>query len=110
MRELRLLPAAVSVWAMTLMVLLGYFPVAVIVLLISATTFVLIKQFGQAILVSALGTIALLVAHFRMRWAPDEISVGTVTMTPTETSSGFLIRLKAHGSTYPVFVEKLPDG
>ncbi|MDN5728835.1 ComEC/Rec2 family competence protein [Corynebacterium casei] len=110
MRELRLLPAALMVWAMTLMVLLGYFPVAVIVLLISATTFVLIKQFGQAILVSALGTIALLVAHFRMRWAPDEISVGTVTMTPTETSSGFLIRLKSHGSTYPVFVEKLPDG
>lgn len=110
MRELRLLPASLMVWAMTLMVLLGYFPVAVIVLLISATTFVLIKQFGQAILVTVLGIIALLVAHFRMHWAPDEISVGTVTMTPTETSSGFLIRLKAHGSTYPVFVEKLPDG
>ena len=110
MRELRLLPAAVIVWAMTLMMLLGYFPVAVIVLLISATAFVLIKQFGQAILVSALGTIALLVTYFRMRWAPDEISVGTVTMNPTETSSGFLLRLKANGSTYPVFVEKLPDG
>ena len=110
MRELRLLPSAVIVWAMTLMTLLGYLPVAVGVLAVATVGFVLIKQCGQAILVGALGILALLVTYLRMRQAPEMISMGTVVAEPTETDFGFLLRLKADGSTYPVFVDELPDG
>lgn len=108
MRELRLVPSAVAAWAMTLMALFGYIHVALIILLISGTGLVLMKQWGQAILVSTLGTASLVVTNLRMQWAPEEISVGTVTMSPTETSSGYLIRLKSHGASYPVFVDELP--
>lgn len=110
MRELRLLPSAVIVWAMTLMVLLGYLSVAVMVLFIAVVGFVLMKQWGQAILVAALGSLSLLVTFFRMRGAAEKITIGTVAAEPKETDFGFLLRLKANGSTYPVFVEQLPDG
>ena len=110
MRELRLVPSGLTVWAVALLVLCGYLPVAAIALLIATAGMVIFKQFGQAILVSALGLVSMLVTHVRMQRAPDEITVGKVTMSPTETSSGFLIRLHAEGATYPVFVEELPEG
>ena len=95
MRELRLVPSALTVWAVALLVLCGYLPVAAIALLIATAGMVIFKQFGQAILVSALGLVSMLGTHVRMQRAPDEISMGKVTMSPTETSSGFLIRLHA---------------
>ena len=95
---------------MTLMVLLGYLSVAVMVLFIAVVGFVLMKQWGQAILVAALGSLSLLVTFFRMRGAAEKITIGTVAAEPKETDFGFLLRLKANGSTYPVFVEQLPDG
>ena len=36
--------------------------------------------------------------------------MGTVTMSPTETETGYLVRLSAERNTYPVFVEELPEG
>src|SRR5699024_62769 len=110
MRELRLVPSALAVWAVALLVLCGYLLVAAIGLLIATAGMVIFNQFGQAILVSALGLVSILVTHVRMQRAPDEITAGKVTMSPTETSSGFLIRLHTEGATYPVFVEDLPDG
>ena len=75
MRELRLVPSALTVWAVALLVLCGYLPVAAIALLIATAGMVIFKQFGQAILVSALGLVSMLVTHVRMQRAPDEITV-----------------------------------
>ena len=57
MRELRLVPSGLTVWAVALLVLCGYLPVAAIALLIATAGMVIFKQFGQAILVSALGLV-----------------------------------------------------
>lgn len=110
MRELRLVPSALMVWAVTLTVLLGQLPLAVILLVGVLTALVVCKQFGQSLMVFVLGIISLLVTWLRMRRAPEEIAVGTVTMSPTETETGYLVRLSAERNTYPVFVEELPEG
>lgn len=110
MSELRLLPSALIVWAMTLMVLMGHTAPAIVVLFVVVLSFILVKQFGQGILLTVLGIVSMAVTFFRMRWAPEEITVGAVVMSPSETDSGFLVRLSAHNATFPVFVKELPEG
>src|SRR5699024_12199254 len=109
MRELRLVPSALMVGAVILTVLLGQLPLAVILLVVVLTALVVCKQFGQFLMVFVLGIISLLVTWLRMRRAPEEIAVGTVTMSPTATETGYLLRLSAERNTYPVFVEELPE-
>ena len=50
MRELRLVPSALMVWAVTLTVLLGQLPLAVILLVGVLTALVVCKQFGQSLM------------------------------------------------------------
>ncbi|AKK09392.1 ComEC/Rec2 family competence protein [Corynebacterium testudinoris] len=118
MSELRLVPAAVVVWAVVLALLLGVHPGWVTVGLgVVAFGAVALRQAGQAILAGALGVLAGGITSLRRwqahRWEPGQHLVGTVSSSPVEVDGGrYLIRLDVPGypAELPVFVDELPPG
>lgn len=118
MSELRLVPAAVVVWAVVLALLLGVHPGWVTVGLgVVAFGAVVLRQAGQAILAGVLGVLAGGITSLRRwqahRWEPGQHLVGTVSSSPVEVDGGkYLIRLDVPGypAELPVFVDELPPG
>lgn len=93
MSELRLLPAAAVVWAVTLSVILSReVTIAAIMLLGVAVGVVLLRQPGQAVLVIALGTAAGTLTKLRVDTAAgfvfDDVLTGTLVAQPSEVSPG----------------------
>ena len=114
MSELRLVPAALAVWAAAACcILFGTYAVA-------AATGVFVvgcliwRELGQAVLTAGLGVAAAVTATVRMRLCSTAAEVaGTVSGAPKQTSSGaYLVRVRVPGqpSVTPVFVQELPDG
>lgn len=114
MSELRLVPAALAVWAAAACcILFGTYAAA-------AATGVFVvgcliwRELGQAVLTAGLGVAAAVTATVRMRLCSTAAEVaGTVSGAPKQTSSGaYLVRVRVPGqpSVTPVFVEELPDG
>lgn len=114
MSELRLVPAALAVWAAAaLCILVGLWAAAAVVVAL-AVGCVLLRQPGQAVLTAGLGAAAAATAAVRVRLsvAASEIA-GTVSGAPKQTASGaYLVRVRVPGqpSATPVFVEELPQG
>lgn len=133
MSELRLVPAALAVWAATLAGIVwgtwaSLVAVAVVVA-VSVVCAVLIvpraegpapgRGAGQAMLVGGLGCAASAVTAVRMAtakaWEFGSEVTGTVSGQPTPTigaGGGFLLRLSVpgHPGSIPVFVRSVPDG
>ena len=114
MSELRLVPAALAVWAAAACCVLFGVWAALLVVGVLAAGCLLAREYGQGVLTAGLGAAATLTAAVRQRAssAASEI-VGTVSGTPKQTESGaYLVRVKVPGqpSTTPVFADDLPDG
>ncbi|MEX3507267.1 ComEC/Rec2 family competence protein [Corynebacterium sp. LK2532] len=115
MRELRLVPAAASVWAATLAVVLGWPLVALGVVGAVVVAAALRRHVGQALVVAATGGVALAVALVRQaraaRFSPTGRVEGELQSAPVALDSGgWLLRLDVDGvpGTVPVFSESLP--
>lgn len=114
MSELRLVPAALAVWAAAACcILLGAWAAAAVTAVL-AVGCVLLRQPGQALLTAGLGAAATATAAVRkgMSAAASEV-VGTISGAPKQTSSGaFLVRVRVPGrpATTPVFTQELPPG
>ncbi|MDN8605190.1 ComEC/Rec2 family competence protein [Corynebacterium ureicelerivorans] len=114
MSELRLVPAALAVWAAAACCILFGAWAAAAVIAVLAVGCVLLRQPGQALLTAGLGAAATVTAAVRkgMSAAASEV-VGTISGAPKQTSSGaFLVRVRVPGrpSTTPVFTQELPSG
>ena len=114
MSELRLVPAALAVWAAAACCILFGAWAALLVVGVLAAGCLLAREHGQAVLTAGLGAAATLTAAVRKHASvsASEI-VGTVSGTPKQTESGaYLVRVKVPGqpSTTPVFADDLPDG
>lgn len=117
MSELRLVPAAATVWAVTLVaIMFGIQPGALLVVAIALAALAL-RQPGHAMLTAGLGACALAVTWARIVAAQAyEIGhtvVGTISGTPREvTGGGWLVKLSVNGypAAIPVFTETVPDG
>lgn len=108
MRDLRLLPAALAVWAATLAVVWGRgWQWGALTCAVAAV--LLFRARGQAVLAAALGALATAVTQRRIaladaiRW-PDRI-LARAAGPPTKTGSGWVLRTRVEGSpgTLPVF-------
>lgn len=120
MSELRLVPTALLVWAVTLCLLVAdSLPAAAGLAAGVAVVLLVLRQPGQAIITGSLGLVALLATHIRQRQAEaagaqlSEVVSGTVTTHPTELTPGrHLVRLSVpgHPAQLPVFTDGLPDG
>lgn len=113
MSELRLVPAALLVWAVTLTLLLtGSWVLAVMLTVLAAAGLVALRQPGQAVFTGALGAVALLLALVRVRqaeqWYPPLRLTGTLSAAPVEVAGGrhlLRIAVPGHPSPLPVFTE-----
>jgi len=105
--ELRLVPGALIVWAVTLALLLGApaFP-----LLLIPLAFVVFRQPGQAVLTLTLGCAAAAVTTWRQHlaagWPPPERAVGQVV---TAGRHHIQIALPGHPTPLTVFDDSAPD-
>ena len=116
MRELRLVPAAASVWAATLAVVLGWPLVGLGVVGAVVVAAALRRHIGQALVVAVTGCVALAVALVRQAraaaFAPTERLEGELQSAPVALDSGgWLLRLNVGGvpGSVPVFSESLPE-
>ena len=118
MSELRLVPAALAVWAVIL-VLLSHGSVVLAVAGVAVTALILgiLGQGGQATMVGASGAAATLVTWDGRRrarsWEPGEQIVGEVATAPVEiTGGGYLVRVDVSDlpAPLPVFTDELGDG
>lgn len=117
MSELRLMPAALAVWAASLIVILiGTTPACAAVATLAALC-LLTRQAGQAILVAGLGLASTVVATLRCRiataWEFGEQIHATVSGQPKHAETGsWIVRLRidGHPSTLTVFTPDLPEG
>lgn len=117
MSELRLVPAAVAVWAASLIVIVTGTGLACAAVAVLALMCLLARQAGQAILVAGLGIASTVVATLRCRSAAawhfgDQIR-GTVSGQPKHVETGsWIVRLRidGHPSTLTVFAPDLPEG
>ncbi|OFS20562.1 ComEC/Rec2 family competence protein [Corynebacterium sp. HMSC04H06] len=117
MRELRLVPAAASVWAATLAVVLGWPLVGLGVVGAVVVAAALRRHIGQALVVAATGGVAMVVALVRQAraaaFAPTGRLEGELQSAPVALDSGgWLLRLDVEGvpGAVPVFSESLPEG
>lgn len=121
MSELRLVPAALTVWAVTLVVLLaGSLWWVISGLAILGMVLVWLGQSGQAVLSVSVGSMATVITRMRQHqaqnWEPGETIVGTLSAAPVSIDGGHsanhLVRLNVDGLPVPlpVFVEDLPAG
>lgn len=114
MGELRLVPGAVSVWAVTLILLLhGSSALAGLALLAVCVGLAWFRQAGQALLTGVLGTSAIALTWWRQglaaAWAPLDRLVGTVSGSLVRLDSGgHLVRVDApgHPAPLPVFTDQ----
>lgn len=117
MGEVRLVPAALVVWATSACVILFPPLVGVCVVVLAALACLLVRQVGQAVLVVGMGAGAAaatwLRVHSAAAWDPAGLVVGTVVGAARETASGaYLVRVRVPGtpSPTPVFTDTLPEG
>lgn len=118
MSELRLVPAALAVWAVILVLLIhGSVALAVAGVVVAALVLGVLGQTGQALMVAASGTAATLVTWTGRRraqaWEPGEQIVGEVAAAPVEiTGGGHLVRVEIPGlpAPLPVFTSELSEG
>jgi competence protein ComEC len=112
--ELRLVPGAVAVWAVTLILLLPGPPaLAGVVLLAGCLLLAWCRQAGQALFTGVLGTVAAALTswqkHLAAAWTPPDQLVGTVSGAPVRLDSGgHLVRVDApgHPAPLPVFTDR----
>lgn len=118
MSELRLVPAALLVWAVNLALLVADSPAVAIVLVAGWVVVLLVlREPGQALFSAVLGAVAGLLTGARQRQArgfptPEEV-VGRVAAQPTEWAPGqHLLRVDVPGypAVLPVFTDQLPAG
>ncbi|MDO5668687.1 MAG: ComEC/Rec2 family competence protein [Corynebacterium sp.] len=107
MSELRLVPAALTVWAVTLALLIDApFPLLILIPLLLAV----LRQYGQALLTLTLGGLAgILTAwrqHLAATWHPPEQAVGTVV---TAGRAHIQIALPGHLTPLTVFNDSDPN-
>ncbi|WP_306507602.1 ComEC/Rec2 family competence protein [Corynebacterium sp.] len=115
MRELRLVPAAAVAWAATLAVLLGHpWLVAGLVVVVS-WAFLRADHRGQAVLCAASAALFATLAAVRSQRAERfhfgaEVT-GRLTADPTQTASGWMVRLSVPGypARLPVFLTERPE-
>ncbi|QGU05259.1 ComEC/Rec2 family competence protein [Corynebacterium comes] len=113
MSELRLVPGAVAVWALTIILLLtGSAVWAGLALLAGSLVLAWCRQAGQALLFGVLGVCAIALTWWRQRlaaaWTPPSRLLGTVSGSPVEVESGgHLVRIDApgHPAPLPVFTD-----
>ncbi|AGF73176.1 ComEC/Rec2 family competence protein [Corynebacterium halotolerans] len=118
MSELRLVPAALVVWAVTLLLLLtGSLPAAAGLVVVAAACLAVLRQPGQAVLAAVLGAAALVLTRTRQRGAGEaelgDVVTGTVAAQPTGIApERHLVRLHVpgHPAELPVFTGELPAG
>ncbi|MCS5480196.1 ComEC/Rec2 family competence protein [Corynebacterium sp. YIM 101645] len=111
MSELRLVPGAMAVWAVTLILLLeGSVVLAGLVLAAGCLLLGWFRQAGQALLTGVLGAVAgaltLWRQHLVAAWDPPAQLAGTVSTAPVRLDSGgHLVRVDApgHPTPLPVF-------
>lgn len=121
MSELRLVPAALIVWLVSLAVICFGPAAAAGVLVVGCVALVCVHQRGQAILAGGLGACGLCLTWVRMAAAKShelgsEVAgsgvVGTVRDAPEQMDSGdWFLRVVVDGypAPVPVFCETLPD-
>ncbi|WP_350354529.1 hypothetical protein [Corynebacterium aquatimens] len=102
MTELRLVPAALAVWAASLVCVLVGPAAAALVVLALAVGCACWREWGQAVLVAGLGAAATVVATVRIRiaaaWDFAEPIVGTVSGQPKQLTTGsWLTRITLPG-------------
>ncbi|MCG7274855.1 ComEC/Rec2 family competence protein [Corynebacterium afermentans] len=114
MSELRLVPAALAVWAAAACCILFGVWAALLVAGVLAVCCLAGREPGQAVLTAGLGAAGALTAAVRTRAsAPASEFAGTISGTPKQTDTGaYLVRVRVPGkpSTTPVFADELPDG
>ena len=117
MREVRLVPPALTVWAAVLALLLSGPGAAAAVVAVAVGLAAALRQPGQAVLAAALGGSAAGIAWLRVRtaraweWAGEV--TGTVTGMPLRLESGsHLVRVlvPGHPGAVPVFARGIPPG
>ncbi len=117
MSELRLVPAAIVVWAAAVAcIVVGAWAGAALVAVGAAACW-LMGQAGQALLVAGLGAAATLTSGLRVRlaraWELSGEVAGTISGQPRQTSAGgYLVRvaIDGHPTTTAVFTDTLPSG
>lgn len=116
MSELRLVPAALAVWAASIACVLAGTHAAVVVVAAFCAGSALLREWGQALLTAGLGAASVLAAHVRLRiadaWDYASPLIGTVSGQPKFTASGSWltrIALPGHPSTLTVFSATLDD-
>lgn len=117
MSELRLVPAAAAVWAVTLTVILAGPIAGAGLIAVAALVLLFLREPGQATLVSGVGVCALALTWERVTRAESTVFgrsiVGTVSGSPRELASGtWLVRLQVpeYPAMVPVFADALPAG
>nr|VDG63067.1 ComEC family competence protein [Streptococcus thermophilus] len=116
MSELRLVPAAATVWAATLIAIVyGIRPATVLVVAIAAAA-LMARQPGHAMLTAGLGACTLAVTWARIVAAQarqiGNTVIGTVSGTPRDvTGGGWVVNVSVSGYPVPVpvFTEDVPD-
>lgn len=117
MSELRLVPAAVAVWAgVAVFLVTGRPALAGVVLVAAVLVCLLLRQPGQAALTGGLGSVAVSAAAVRVaRAAAAQLGPtvsGTVVGEPSRTAGGsWLLNLAVpgHPAQLPVFLEQQPE-
>lgn len=116
MKELRLVPAAASVWAATIAIVLGWPVVALALVATVVLVAALWRQLGQALVVAVTGIVAVTVALLRQAraagFAPAGRVEGELQSAPVALEGGgWLLRLDVEGvpGTVPVFSKSLPE-
>ena len=116
MGELRLVPAAVAVWAAAACAIVFGVRAAVVVVLLCAGIAAVWRAWGQVLMVAGLGAASTIVAWLRLRtahrWDPAGEIAGTVAGAPKQIASGgYLVRVQVAGvpSPTPVFTDEVPD-
>ena len=113
MSELRLLPAAAAVWAVTLALLLDapLAPLAALLLpLLLVAVLLWWRQPGQAVFTGALAALAGGATRWRQQRAADWVAPEQLTGEVVTVGSGFVrVRAPAHPGTLTVFTEDAPE-
>ncbi|WP_257160315.1 ComEC/Rec2 family competence protein [Corynebacterium cystitidis] len=112
MRELRLVPAALVAWAVTLGLLIGVPRVGLVVVAV-VVGFAVARHVGQAIVTAVVGTCAWAVTSARLAMRPplDDEFLAQLTAAPKQVESGswlLTVRIDDHPGTVAVFADELP--
>lgn len=116
MGEIRLVPAALVVWAVAAVAITLGVGIAVVVVLVAVIGAVVLRAYGQAVFIAGMGAAAVVTTGVRLRiaraWEPAGQFVGRVSGAPKQTSTGgFIVRVQVDGNPTltPVFVDEVPD-